>query len=122
MEDILEELNLKLVNERAALQLALPASAEEAIERLEASGDAFDMVLLDVPIPLQEHALVEALHGGSGSESLPIIAMSTTLPENVETWVKANHFDGYLQKPIYKEDLFDLFKEVLYQRAAAQKS
>jgi signal transduction histidine kinase/CheY-like chemotaxis protein len=113
---------LKWILEEAGLLTTIVASSEEALKLLDASGETFDMVLLDVQVPLKDRTVIDALHGGNASGTLPVIAMSTSLPENVETWVETNHLDGYLQKPIYKEDLFDLFKEVLHRRAAAQKS
>jgi DNA-binding NtrC family response regulator len=113
---------LKWILEEAGLMATIVPSTEDAMERLDASRETFDMILVDVQIPLKDRKVIEALHGGTGPGSLPVIAMSTTLPENVETWEKENGLDGFLQKPIYKEDLFDLFKEVLHRRAAAQKS
>jgi len=108
---------LKWILEQEGIETTIVSEVEEGMKLLEASRD-FDLILLDVRDPNGSSEMIRSLTEDSRKDALPVIAMGTQQPENLGIWLKRNHIDGFLPKPVYKEDLFDLFKELLHNRAA----
>ena len=111
---------LKWILEQEGIETTIVSEVEEGMKLLEVSRD-FDLILLDVRDPNGSGGMIRALTEDSRKDALPVIAMSTQQPENLGLWLKRNHIDGFLPKPVYKEDLFDLFKELLHQRLERQR-
>lgn len=76
---------------------------------------SFDIILTDIQMPgLSGYELLEQVRasGISGSETIPVIALSASAEEEVEHYKKAG-FTGFLSKPFTSDELVALLNELL---------
>ncbi|MDR1202657.1 MAG: response regulator [Tannerellaceae bacterium] len=76
---------------------------------------SFDMILTDIQMPgLSGYELLERVRssGISGSDTIPVIALSASAEEGVEHYIEAG-FTGFLSKPFTSNELVALVNELL---------
>jgi len=115
-----------LVNQRLALRLLEKmghdvAVAQNGIEVLAAlQKDKFDLVLMDVQMPeMDGFAATREIRRREQGKRLPIIAMTAhAMKGDRETCLEVG-MDGYLAKPIHREDLEKAVKEAIRTKRQA---
>jgi two-component system, sensor histidine kinase and response regulator len=109
------------VNQRLAVRLlekeghsvVVAADGLKALQALEAQ--AFDLVLMDVQMPVMDGmettAAIRKREAGSGAH-IPIVAMTAHAMEGDRQRFLALGMDGYVSKPIHSRDLYDAIEKV----------
>ncbi len=86
-------------------------NGEEAIAAVETTD--FEIILMDIEMPKMNGLEAAALLRARGIE-VPIIAVTGHEEENISSEEFDDNFDGFLQKPVSKNDVNNLFR--LYRR------
>ena len=83
-------------------------AALEALERAEAEGSPFDIVLLDVMMPeMSGTEVAAAIRNRPGSRGIPIILVSSSADRPVGSELAEIEVSDYLTKPIKRSQLFE---------------
>ncbi|WP_346026354.1 response regulator [Beduinella massiliensis] len=102
-------------------QVVCAGNGQEAVEMFLSQGDAFDLILMDVQMPLMDgYEATEAIRGSDHprAKSIPIVAMTAdAFHEDVVRATEAG-MNGHLAKPIDPERLYQTIED-LVQRAAS---
>jgi len=102
--------------EKGGYQVALAQNGRESVEKV--ALQEFDLVLMDVQMPVLDGREATKEIRRSGNTVLPIIAMTAeALPEDRQKCLDAGMND-YLAKPIKRELVFDLIDRWVLKRAA----
>ena len=113
------EMNRRLVVrllEKAGHRVTVAIDGEGAVAL--ASAEAFDLILMDVQMPVMSGLEASAALRAKGV-STPIVAITAhALPEYKEQ-CKAAGMDDYLAKPIHADDLYALVRRYAPRRAAS---
>ncbi len=94
--------------EKAGHRVAVANNGEEALAAI--AREPFDLVLMDVQMPVMDGfeatALIRQQEKGTGRH-LPIVAMTAhAMKGDRERCLEAG-MDGYVAKPVQREELFD---------------
>ena len=96
------------------------ASAVEAVEAAAAAGRPFDLVLMDVHMPVMSgHAAVRALRERFDAETLPVIALTAAALTSERDEAMAAGMNDFLTKPIDVARLRETLARYLRRTAAA---
>ena len=94
--------------EKAGYSVEVANNGREVVDKCVASSDKFDIVLMDIQMPVLNgyEATKELREKGFGD--LPIVAMTANaMPEDREKCMKAGMND-YLSKPVKREDVLEI--------------
>ena len=107
------------VNQKVASELlrrrghtvTVVGNGEEAVDAVR--GEAFDVVLMDVQMPVMDgfEATAAIRRDGNGGRRLPIVALTAHAMKGDREKCMAAGMDGYLCKPIQPADLFRCLAE-----------
>jgi CheY-like chemotaxis protein len=104
--------------EKQGHQVTVVGDGQAALTALE--PDAFDLVLMDVQMPvldgLQTTAAIRARERMSGGH-IPIVAMTARAMKSDQEGCLAAGMDGYVSKPLKRDDLDAVFSQVLGSRS-----
>ncbi|MFN4175862.1 ATP-binding protein [Phenylobacterium sp.] len=100
--------------EAAGASVETAVHGADALERLQV--DLFDLVLMDVRMPVMdgEEAVSRIRAGFAGSADIPIIALTAGGEPGEEERLKAAGFDALQNKPIQPAELFAAIRRVMY--------
>ncbi|MFN4175861.1 ATP-binding protein [Phenylobacterium sp.] len=106
--------------EAAGASVETAVHGADALERLQV--DLFDLVLMDVRMPVMDgiEAVGRIRAGVSGPQDIPIIALTGDGGPGEEERLKALGFDALQSKPIQPAELFAAIEGVLAARQGAQ--
>jgi signal transduction histidine kinase/ActR/RegA family two-component response regulator len=98
--------------ERRGAKVAVADNGREAVEQLRVTPDAFDVVLMDVQMPVMDgYEATQAIRGELGLTSLPIIAVTAgVMASERETALRAGMTD-FLGKPCGATDLVRVIRQ-----------
>ena len=113
------ELNREIAVEilkMAGMEIDCVENGLEALERFLQDGDAYDLILMDVQMPVMDgYQAVRAIRQSAHprAKSIPIVAM--TADAFHEDIVKANEagMNGHLSKPIDSNLLYQMIETVI---------
>lgn len=91
--------NLSLFSD---LKLTEACNGQEAINELK--KNSYDLILMDIRMPIMDG--YEATHIIKGFTNTPIVALTASVVIGEFQPLKKDDFDGYLRKPVLKNDLF----------------
>lgn len=106
------EINRLLVQECLSgtrLSFLSAESGEEALEMLE--NNHVDLILMDIRMPGMDG--YEASNRAKKLKDVPIIALTATVMDPLDQSFIDSPFDGYLKKPVFKKELFQLLRQYL---------
>ena len=89
-------------------QITLAGSGDEAIEKLK-NGQRFDMIFLDHMMPIKDG--IQTLHEIKALQNVkipPVIALTANAMVGMKEKYLKEGFDGYISKPINREELQEL--------------
>ncbi|MGE4051708.1 MAG: response regulator, partial [Piscinibacter sp.] len=96
------------------------ASAIEAVEQAVAAGRPFDVVLMDVHMPVMSgHAAVRVLREKHDAQSLPVVALTAAALTSERDEALAAGMNDFLTKPIDVSRLRETLARYLRRTAAA---
>jgi CheY-like chemotaxis protein len=100
--------------------VVLANDGRQGVDRLEKGDEVFDLVLMDVQMPVmggyEATAIIrewEKIHGGH----IPIVAMTAYAMKGDREKTLEAGMDDYVSKPINKEILFDVIEGVIVKSA-----
>lgn len=98
--------NLELIEkyfENTAITTILATNGLEAIERVK--QNPIDLIITDIRMPVMD-GYEAAKQIKNMYPSLPIIALTASVMYKEFEKVKSSNFDGYLRKPVFRQELF----------------
>ncbi|MBN2323334.1 MAG: PAS domain-containing protein [Spirochaetes bacterium] len=106
----------RLMLEKAGYRVSITQNGKEAVEKIEASGGDFDLILMDVQMPemdgLQATMEIRRLKHGN----IPIIAMTAhAMKEDKDRCLEAGMND-YIPKPIKREMILELIEKWIIRK------
>jgi len=103
------EINLEVAKRILELEgatVALAENGEEAVARLRAQPDGFDLVLMDVQMPvLDGHAATRRIRDELGLTALPVIALTAGALSSEHQRATAAGMDDFVSKPFDAQGL-----------------
>ncbi len=102
---------VQLLIETTGAEVTLAENGQEAIELISNSVKPFDLVLMDLQMPVMDGYEATAILQRTGCR-IPIIACSASALAEIESSSDIS-FDGYLGKPIDKMSLYAVLREFL---------
>ena len=98
--------------ERAHYEVTCAASGENAFEI--ARREQFDVILMDLQMPgMDGFAATAKLRQAPGCRNIPVIAMTAVSSDQERTNARSLGLQGYLVKPIQKEELLSALRPFL---------
>ena len=111
---------IQKVLEKAGFHVSCVRDGAEVLPALE--REAFDLILMDIAMPLMDgmeaSALVRKSRGLKTPHTVPIIAMTAHALKGQKERFLASGFDGYIGKPIDSEHLLHMVCEYLQKGGA----
>jgi PAS domain S-box-containing protein len=110
---------------KAGHNVVVAENGKEALAALAKAGPgAFDLVLMDVQMPemdgFEAAAAIREKERGTGTH-LPIVAMTAHAMKGDRDRCLAAGMDGYLSKPVKREELIDAVERHSYESPAPEK-
>jgi PAS domain S-box-containing protein len=101
-------------------EVAIANNGQEAVDAIQATPDRFQLVLMDVQMPvmdgLEATRRIRELEG-AGGQHLPILAMTAHVKTGDEQRCLEAGMDGYLSKPIRREQLQAAIEQIVARAA-----
>jgi two-component system sensor histidine kinase EvgS len=117
VDDIVANRDLISENLRpTALTIVEAENGKQAVEKVR--EQSVDLILMDLRMP--------EMNGYQAAEiiksflDIPIIALTASVMKDEHQRVKSEHFDGYLQKPVLRADLFEMLSGFLEHQMSQQ--
>jgi len=107
------KVNQKLVRmmlTKAGFQVDIASDGLEAVNRLLERPDDFDLVLMDIQMPVKDGFEATAAIREAGFRQLPIIAMTAHAMKGYRQKCIAAGMNDYVTKPIKKEEIISVIK------------
>ena len=104
---------IKAVLSKAGYQVEIANNGKEAVEKVTASPEIWDLVFMDVQMPELDGLKATKLIREKGFDSIPIVAMTAhAMAGDREKCLEAG-MDDYLTKPIRREKVFKLIESIV---------
>ncbi len=87
-------------------------NGKEAIEKFKTFQP--DLILMDIRMPIMDG--YEAAQKIKKISNVPIIALTASVMQNEYEKIKKENFDGYLRKPVLREEIFTMLSQFLPHR------
>ncbi|MEW6219069.1 MAG: response regulator [Thermodesulfobacteriota bacterium] len=113
------------VNQKLALrmltnggyQVEVAANGQEAVDKVTANR--YDLVFMDVRMPIMDGREATALIRQKGFDRLPIVAMTAEAMKGDEEKCLAAGMNDYISKPIKREKVFDVVNRWVFRHTGA---
>lgn len=106
------QLVIKLILNKLGHNVCIANNGAEAIEFLELNGQAVDMILMDVSMPVMDGITATRLIRRKGIP-IPIIALTAhALESDKNTCLKAG-MDGFISKPVRRQDIYEAIQSIV---------
>lgn len=107
---------LKGILEEDGYRVELASDGAQALELLFADS-AFDLILMDVHMPVMGgYETTQILRKEHRFDAIPIIAVSANTAAEEAVRIATSGVDGYISKPLHREQLLNLFDEYIGSR------
>ena len=104
-------------------QIVLAENGREALDLLQGSKTPFDVVLMDVQMPVMDGlTTIRAIRGELGLKELPVIAVTAGVLDTDRHKVYEAGANGFVSKPIDLEALIDMLLSKTAQDTAGERS
>ena len=102
---------VRMMLTKAGYQVEVANNGREAVERLTAGPDNFNLVFMDIQMPEIDGMEATKIIRDKGFESIPIIAMTAHAMKDVREKCLGAGMNDYISKPIRKEVVFEMIKK-----------
>ncbi|MPQ76476.1 transporter substrate-binding domain-containing protein [Hydrogenovibrio sp. JE_KL2] len=92
------------------VQITQAQNGQEALDK--AMAEDFDLILMDIRMPVMD-GYEAAQRIKAEKPAIPVIALTASVMQDEFEKAKRAHFDGYLRKPVLKNDLFNMLCQYL---------
>jgi CheY-like chemotaxis protein len=98
----------------AGAQVTLVGNGQMAIDALQAAGDRFDAVLMDVQMPVMDgYAATQVIRQSVGHADLPIIALTAYARHQDREQSRRAGMSGHLSKPLDAQELLEVLVDAV---------
>jgi PAS domain S-box-containing protein len=105
-----QKLAVKLL-EKAGYSVEVANNGQEAVDKCVASSDKFDIVIMDIQMPVLNGYEATKVLREKGFNDLPIVAMTANaMPGDREKCIESGMND-YISKPIKRDEVYELLKK-----------
>ncbi len=113
--------NRQLIKENLASTKLTIVEAENGQQAVaKASEQPIDLILMDLRMPVMDG--YEAAERIKLFKDIPIVALTASVMKDEHQRIKSKHFNGYLQKPVLRADLFQELRRFLEHKINEQAS
>ncbi len=106
---------------RAGVRLSMAENGQEALERLEEIGNAVDLVLMDINMPVMDgFTATRRIHADPRWQSIPIVTLTALVMEHEIDKMFEAGANGYLPKPVNLGKLYHALSCFLQEEAAEE--
>ncbi len=106
--------NRKLLNvmlTKAGCRVETAANGREALDKFTESGDAFDLVFMDIQMPEMDGIGATRIIRERGFRQVPIIAMTASALEEDRRTCEAVGMNDYMMKPVTMKKVVDMIEK-----------
>jgi CheY-like chemotaxis protein len=107
-------INMKLARfilEKAGYQVTAAVNGKEAVEIYTRAPSSYDLILMDIQMPLMDGRKATRKIREKGFSHVPIIAMTAEAMKGDREKCIAAGMDDYLSKPLKREDIYQMVKK-----------
>ncbi len=116
-DNIVNQNLVKIMLNKAGHKVELASNGNEAIEKLSITNDDFDLIFMDIQMPVMDGLEATKVIRSKGYGDIPIIAMTASAMEEDRAMCLQAGMDGYLTKPVRME----VVKEIIEKWALQKK-
>ncbi len=114
-----QKLAVKLL-EKAGYRVVVAQNGRQAVDAFRADPDAYDIIFMDIQMPeLNGYDATRELRA-QGFTRVPIVAMTANALKGDREKCLAAGMDDYISKPIKREKVFDVLKNLVFERPLAE--
>lgn len=99
--------------EKWGAQIDVAENGNEAISIFEKEKDKYNLILMDLHMPVMDGYMAAKIIRESGV-TIPIIALTANLREDVELKINKDHFNDLIVKPFLPDELFQKVSLYIY--------
>ncbi|WP_416398805.1 CHASE domain-containing protein [Allohahella sp. A8] len=99
--------------EHAGAELVTASNGAAAVAQLSSVGEQFDVVLMDVQMPVMDGITATRIIRQELQLAIPVLAMTAGVLESERANCLAAGMNGFIPKPVVEAQMFDLLKQVL---------
>jgi CheY-like chemotaxis protein len=110
-----QQLAIKLLT-KAGYRVEVAGNGREAVEKLSAQPDAYDIVFMDVQMPEMNGLDATRVLRSRGFTSIPIIAVTANVIKGDREKCLDAGMNDYIPKPIKREVVFDMLKQWVIEK------
>ncbi|MDX9846923.1 MAG: response regulator [Tenuifilaceae bacterium] len=110
-DDVVSRLLLNEILKEMGLSITFARNGQEAVNQVISEGDTIDFILMDLKMPI--------LNGFEATTAIrelgfvkPIIAQTAYASKEDQEKVSSGGFDAYISKPVKKDLLLDILKQL----------
>jgi two-component system, sensor histidine kinase and response regulator len=107
---------------KAGYQVTVAGNGAEAVRVFSGAPDGFDLIFMDVQMPVMDGLEATATIRGLGFREIPIIAMTAETMQGDRERCLAAGMDDYVSKPIKRELVFRMVKKYALQEQTEQEA
>ncbi|EFK09048.1 ATPase/histidine kinase/DNA gyrase B/HSP90 domain protein [delta proteobacterium NaphS2] len=96
---------IKMMLTKEGFQVDIAANGQEAVDKLQESPENFDLVLMDIQMPVKDGFEATKAIREAGFHNLPIIAITAHALKGYREKCLASGMDDYVTKPIKKNEV-----------------
>ena len=100
---------------KAGYQVTVAGNGAEAVRMFSDAPDSFDLIFMDVQMPVMDGIEATAEIRGTGFRDIPIIAMTAETMQGDRERCLAAGMDDYISKPIKRDLVFRMVKKYALQ-------
>ena len=106
----------KMMLTKAGYQVELANNGQEAVEKYTASPENFDLIFMDVQMPVMDGMEATKTIREKGFDTIPIVALTAhAMNGDKEKSFKAGMND-YITKPIKRELVFEILEKWVFKK------
>jgi CheY-like chemotaxis protein len=96
---------------KAGYQVTVAGNGVEAVRIFSEAPDHFDLIFMDIQMPVMDGREATAALRGKGFREIPIIAMTAETMQGDRERCLAAGMDDYISKPIKRDLVFRMVKK-----------
>ena len=101
----------KFILLKAGYQLDIAGNGKEAVEMFIAAPDSFDIILMDIQMPIMDGKEATKIIRAKGFDTIPIIAVTADVMKGEKEKLLSLGMNDYIPKPIKRDVVFKMVKK-----------
>ncbi len=101
----------QLILTKAGYQVEAAGNGREAVEKFCSSPDGYDMILMDVQMPVMDGLRATRTIRKRGFEDIPIVAMTANAMRGDREKCMESGMNDYIAKPVRRENVYEMIRK-----------